>query len=64
MLGIEDKNGDVDLDGEVGVSDINMVVDIILGGIVDDATRSRADVNNDSEIGVSDINMIIDIILK
>ena len=64
VLGIEDKNGDVDLDGEVGVSDINMVVDIILGGIVDDATRSRADVNNDSEIGVSDINMIIDIILK
>ena len=63
VLHIEDKNGDVNLDGEVNVNDINLVIDIILGGRYDDATRRRADVNNDSEIGVSDLNMIIDIIM-
>jgi len=63
VLHIEDKNGDVNLDGEVNVNDINLVIDIILGGRYDDATRRRADVNNDGEIGVSDLNMIIDIIM-
>ena len=63
VLHIEDKNGDVNLDGEVNVNDINLVIDIILGGRYDDATCRRADVNNDGEIGVSDLNMIIDIIM-
>lgn len=63
VLHIEDKNGDVNGDGEVGVSDINLVIDIILGGNVSDDIRRRADVNNDGEINVSDINVIIDIIL-
>lgn len=63
VLHIEDKNGDVNLDGEVNVNDINLVIDIVLGGRADDATRRRADVNNDGEIGVSDINLIIDLIM-
>ena len=63
VLHIEDKNGDVDGDGEVGVSDINLTIDIVLGGIVSNDVRRRADVNNDGEINVSDINAIIDIIL-
>ena len=63
VLHIEEKNGDVNLDGEVNVSDINVVIDIILGGRADDDTRRRADVNNDGEISLSDINMIIDMIM-
>lgn len=63
VLHIEDKNGDVNGDGEVNVSDINVVIDIILGGNYNDDTKRRADVNNDGEIGVSDINMLIDLIL-
>ena len=63
VLKIEDKNGDVNGDGEVNVSDINVVIDIILGGNYDDDTKRRADVNNDGEIGVSDINRLIDLIL-
>ena len=63
VLHIEDKSGDVNGDGEVNVSDINVVIDIILGGNVNDDVRRRADVNNDGEIGLSDINMIIDVIL-
>lgn len=63
VLHIEDKNGDVNGDGEVNVSDVNVVIDIILGGNYNDDIRRRADVNNDGEIGVSDINLLIDIIL-
>jgi hypothetical protein len=64
VLHIEDKNGDVNCDQEINLSDINAVIDIILGGNADSETRSRADVNNDGEINVSDINIIIDIILR
>ena len=64
VLHIEDKNGDVNNDKEINLSDINVVIDIILGGNADSETKSRADVNNDGEINVSDINMIIDIILR
>ena len=63
VLHIEEKNGDVNGDGEVNLSDINVVIDIILGGHVDADTRRRADVNDDGEISVSDINTIIDAIL-
>ena len=60
----DDKVGDVNLDGEINLSDVNAVIDIILGGKTDDDTRSRADVNKDGEISVSDINMILDIIMS
>ena len=64
VLNIEDKNGDVNGDGEVNVSDINVVIDIILGGKTDNDTKRRADVNNDAEVSLSDINMLIDLILS
>ena len=53
--------GDVNLDGEVDLSDINAVVDIILGR---DIYAARADVNSDGEITIADINVIIDIIVR
>lgn len=55
--------GDVNQDGEVSVADINVVIDIILGGTVPDDVRQRADVNGDGEITVSDINSVIDLII-
>ncbi|MBQ9556770.1 MAG: S8 family serine peptidase [Muribaculaceae bacterium] len=64
VLHIEDKSGDVDNDGEVTISDVNALLDIILGGSADSDTLRRADVNNDGEIGISDVNEIIDIILN
>ena len=56
--------GDVNGDGEVNIADINVIVDIILGGSVDTATMSRADVNDDGEVIIADINAVIDIILS
>jgi len=56
--------GDVDGDSEVGISDVNAVIDLILGARGNDELRARADVNGDGEISISDVNMIIDLILK
>jgi len=56
--------GDVNNDGEVNIADINLLIDIILGGQADEATMRRADVNQDNEVGIADINSVVDIILS
>ena len=56
-------HGDVNGDGEVNIADVNTLIDIILGGAVDDETMERADLNGDGEINIADINAEIDIIL-
>lgn len=56
--------GDVNLDGEVTVADVNAVVDVILGNADDQALRGRADVNGDGEVTLADINSVIDIVVS
>ena len=53
-------NGDVNLDGEVNVSDIVEVVEIILSSSYD----YLADINNDQIINVSDIIIMVNYILN
>ena len=55
--------GDVNLDGEVNIADVNAVVSIIQGNPADEGTLQRADVNEDGEINIADINLIINIIM-
>lgn len=55
--------GDVNNDGEIGIADVNALLDIILGANVDDCTRWRADMNGDGEIGLADVNALTDYIL-
>lgn len=55
--------GDVNLDGEVTIADINAIIQVILGGQVSDDLRQRADVNEDKEVTVADINSVIDLIV-
>ena len=52
--------GDVNVDGEVNIGDLNTVVDVILGG----TAVGNADLNGDGEINIADINALIDLILK
>ena len=54
--------GDVNLDGEVNIADVNVIVRIIQGHEYDEGTMMRADVNGDLEINIADINVIIRII--
>ena len=56
--------GDVNRDGEITVSDINVVMDIILAESPDTTTTEGADVNGDGEINLADVNMIVDLILQ
>jgi len=58
-LGAGAKTGDVNLDGEVNITDVNAVIDAILSG----GANTAADVNQDGEVNISDINIVIDIIL-
>ena len=51
--------GDVNNDGEVNISDINAIIDMILSG----STNPGGDVNGDGEVNISDVSAIIDIIL-
>jgi len=55
--------GDVNLDGEVSISDVNAIVDALLGANVADDVLDRADVNDDGEVTILDINTVIDIII-
>ncbi len=52
--------GDVNVDGEVGIADVNAVINMILSG----STAVEGDTNGDGEINIADINFIVDAILK
>lgn len=51
--------GDVNLDGEVNIADVNAVIDMILTGNM----SPIGDVNGDGELNIADINAVIDAIL-
>lgn len=52
--------GDVNGDQEVNIADINIVINVILGG---SSNYMAADVNGDHEVNIADVNLIINIIL-
>lgn len=54
-------NGDINMDGEINVSDVTTLIDIILNGNIN---YPGADVNGDNEVNVSDVTKLIDIILR
>ena len=56
--------GDVNVDGEINIADVNALIDIILGGNLDADKLLRGDVDADGEVGISDINALIDKILS
>jgi formylglycine-generating enzyme required for sulfatase activity len=51
--------GDVNLDHEINIADMNVIIDLILDG----GGNLMADVNYDGEVNIADVNVIIDIIL-
>ena len=54
-------SGDVNLDGEVNIADVNCIIGVIMGD--PDTYEGRADINADGEVNIADINAVIDIIL-
>ena len=55
--------GDVDGNGEVDVTDVNILINIILNKDQAENYGPRAYVTDDDEIDVTDVNMVINIIL-
>ena len=47
-------------DGEVNISDVSGIIDLILSG----QTSAEGDVNGDGEVNITDINAVIDVILS
>ena len=54
------QHGDINNDGEVGISDLNALIDMILA----DNTSFAGDVNGDGEVNIADINALIDMLLS
>ena len=52
--------GDVNNDGEVNISDVNTLIDLILSDNLD----TSGDVNGDGEVNISDVNTLIEYILN
>ncbi len=56
--------GDLNNDGEVNISDITTLIDILLSDGIDAETLRRGDLNGDGEVNISDITTLIDILLR
>ena len=63
LLGNAGIPGDIDGDGKVDVSDVNLAVNIILGKESRADYIARADMDGNGSIDVTDVNMIVNIIL-
>lgn len=59
MKSFETPTGDVNLDGEVNIVDVNELIDVLLSGNF----VATDDVNRDGEVNIADVNAVIDIIL-
>ena len=55
--------GDLNGDGSIDVSDVNLLIDLVLGKITEDELPGDPDISGDGSIDVSDVNLLIDIIL-
>ncbi len=53
--------GDVNGDGDVSISDVTALIDLLLSG---GTASAEADVNGDGEVGISDVTTLIDMLLS
>jgi len=55
--------GDINLDGKVDVSDVNILVNIILGKEQAEDYGSRVYITEDDTVDVSDVNALVNMLL-
>ena len=55
--------GDLNGDGQVDVSDVDLLIDLVLGRITEDSLLGDPDLNGDGQVDVTDVDLLIDIIL-
>lgn len=54
------RPGDVNLDGEINIADVNALIDMVLAN----KPETEGDVNSDGEVTIADVNMVIDLLLR
>ena len=59
----ESLRGDINSDGIVDVSDVNIVINIMLGKAQASSYTGISDLNGDGSVDVSDVNAVINIML-
>ena len=59
----EAVRGDINVDGKVDVSDVNIIINIMLGKTQASSYPGNPDLNNDNKVDVSDVNAVINIML-
>ena len=64
ILGINHNTGDVNGDGNITISDVTCLIDILLGQFTDYDTRIRCDMNFDNNITIYDLSLLIDYLLN
>ena len=55
--------GDVDKDGSVGISDVSILIDYLLGTEIGDFCGTCGDVDADGSVAIADVSVLIDILL-
>ena len=55
--------GDINMDGQVNISDVTILIDFLLGNEVSPFDSQAADMNPDGDINISDVTMLIDYLL-
>lgn len=61
IASVEELNGDVNADGQVGIGDIVMITNVMAKIESDEDKKARADVNGDGDVGIGDIVTITNI---
>lgn len=56
--------GDINIDGEINIQDLQLCVNVILGIETEAEIVSRANVNGDEQVNVSDVQVIVNVILN
>ena len=63
-IGEQAVAGDVDGDGQVGISDVTALIDYLLIGSVSSESDPTVDIDGDGKIGISDVTALIDYLLS
>ena len=56
--------GDVNMDGEVNITDVTVLIDYLLSGDATGINPTAANVNEDQEVDITDVTILIDLLLS
>ena len=56
--------GDVNMDGNINISDVTVLISYVLGASVSTFNKNAADLTGDGNINITDVTMLISIVLN